>query len=159
MRGLVMLAASMALTGCVTNAKDCDPTLGDMSIIAKFNCNYSGNWDQRVVEKEKELQHEQALNKEFNAVYGAIEREKKAGKVSLESKKRSQAALQKSLNGLLSQLKTKAAGKAKMEKQIAELEKRLRDAQNQPSQSEMQKQLELQQLQNQLSELQDSLLS
>ncbi|OTA20365.1 hypothetical protein Xbed_01591 [Xenorhabdus beddingii] len=158
MRGLIMLAAGMVLTGCVTNAKECDPTLGDMSLIAKFNCNYSGTWDQRVVEKEKELQHEQALNKEFKAVYAAIEREKKAGKANLESKRRSQTALHKSLNHLLNQLKTKSVGKANMEKQIAELEDRLRNVSNQPSQSEMQKQLELQQLQSQLNKLQNSLL-
>ncbi|WMV71544.1 hypothetical protein [Xenorhabdus griffiniae] len=158
MRGLVMLAAGVALAGCVTKTKDCDPTLGDMSIIAKFNCNYSGTWDQRVVEKEQELQHEQALNKEFKAIYEAIEREKKSGKESLESKKRSHTALQKSINSLLGQLKTKSAGKVKMEKQIAELEQRLHNLQNQPSPSEMQKQLELQQLQSQLNELQNSLL-
>ncbi|CDH32226.1 hypothetical protein [Xenorhabdus bovienii] len=158
MRILMMLVISMALTGCVTNAQECDPTTGDMSIITKFNCNYSGTWDQRVVDKEKVLQHEQTLNKEFKAVYDAIEREKKAGQANLESRKRSQVALQKSLNRLFNQLKTKAAGKVKIEKQIVELEKRMREAQQKPSQSEMQKQLELQQLQNQLNELQDSLM-
>ncbi|MCC8366734.1 hypothetical protein J8V57_10615 [Xenorhabdus sp. PB61.4] len=159
MRVLMILLMNVVLVGCVTNAQECDPTKGDMSIIAKFNCNYSGTWDQRVAEKEKVLQHEKILNKEFKAAYEALEQERKTARATLESKRRTQAVLQKSLSNLVNQLKIKAAGKAQMEKQVADLEKRIRESQQRPAQSEMQKQMELQQLQNQLHELQDSLMA
>lgn len=154
---ILMMLSALLLVGCATNARDCDPTAGDVSIITKFNCNYSGTWDKRVEQKQQTLQHEQQLNKEFNAVYAAIEQEKQQSNASVASKRKSQQALQRSMNNLIAQLKQKNAGRADVQKQIAALEKKMKEAQNRPSASEMEKQMELQKLQGQLSELQQTL--
>lgn len=154
---ILMMLSALLLAGCATNARDCDPTAGDVSIITKFNCNYSGTWDKRVEQKQQTLQHEQQLNTEFNAVYAAIEQEKKQSNASVASKRKSQQALQRSMNNLIAQLKQKNAGRADVQKQIAALEKKMKEAQNRPSASEMEKQMELQKLQGQLSELQQTL--
>lgn len=154
---ILMMLSALLLAGCATNARDCDPTAGDVSIITKFNCNYSGTWDKRVEQKQQTLQHEQQLNKEFNAVYAAIEQEKQQSNASVASKRKSQQALQHSMNNLIAQLKQKNAGRADVQKQIAALEKKMKEAQNRPSASEMEKQMELQKLQGQLSELQQTL--
>ncbi|QHM71890.1 hypothetical protein [Mixta intestinalis] len=159
MKGIFIIISTLLLTGCVTNIKDCDPTTGDVSIITKFNCNYSGAWDQRVADKKQTLQHEQALNKEFLAVYAAIAEEKAQSNASVASKRQKQQALQRSMTTLLTQLKQKNAGHAEAQKQIAELEKSMKEAQNRPSTSEMQKQMELQKLQDQLASLQEMLAS
>jgi hypothetical protein len=44
MRYIFLALSALILAGCATNARDCDPTTGDVSIITKFNCNYSGTW-------------------------------------------------------------------------------------------------------------------
>ena len=36
---ILMMLSALLLAGCATNARDCDPTAGDVSIITKFNCN------------------------------------------------------------------------------------------------------------------------
>ena len=157
MRYVLLVVASVLLAGCATNARDCDPTTGDVSIVTKFNCNYSGTWDKRVEEKKNTLQHEQALNKEFKAVYDAIEQEKAQSNASVASKRKSQQALERSLNNLVAQLKSKTQGKAAAQTELAKLEKSMKEAQNQPSTSVMQKQMELQKLQDQVTQLQQTL--
>ncbi|MEI7173287.1 hypothetical protein [Pectobacterium carotovorum] len=159
MRILLPVFTTLLLAGCVTNPQSCDPTTGDVNIVTKFNCNYSGTWDQRVTEKQQTLQHEQELNKEFNAVYAAIEQEKAQSNASVATKRKSQQELQRSMNNLVAQLKKKNAGRTAAQKEIAELEKSMKEAQNRPSESEMQKQMELQKLQGQLTELQKMLAS
>ena len=104
--------------------------------------------------KQSTLAHEQVLNAEFKAVNEAIEKEKAQSNASVASKRQSQQALQRSLNNLVAQLKSKTAGRADAQKQVADLEKSIKAAQNRPSDSEMQKQMELQKLQGQLTDLQ-----
>jgi len=157
MRYLLLAVGALLLSGCATDARDCDPTRGDVSIVNKFNCNYSGTWDKRVDDKQNTLAHEKILNAEFKAVNEAIEKEKAQGHASVASKRQSQQALQSSLNKLVAQLKTKTAGRADAQKQVADLEKSIKEAQNRPSDSVMQKQMELQKLQGQLAELQTTL--
>jgi len=159
MRYLLLAVGALLLSGCATDARDCDPTTGDVSIVNKFNCNYSGTWDKRVDDKQNTLAHEQILNAEFKAVNEAIEKEKAQGHASVASKRQSQQALQSSLNKLVAQLKTKTAGRADAQKQVTDLEKSIKEAQNRPSDSVMQKQMELQKLQGQLAELQTTLAS
>ncbi|XTD82066.1 hypothetical protein AB8849_00595 [Proteus vulgaris] len=65
---LSLAGITLLLSGCVTNPADCDPTAGDVSIITKFNCNYSGTYDNRIEQKKAILGNEQALNTEFKAV-------------------------------------------------------------------------------------------
>lgn len=159
MRYVMLAIVALLLSGCATNARDCDPTTGDVNIITKFNCNYSGTWDKRVDNKKNTLAHEQMLNAEFKAVNEAIEKEKEKAQsnASVASKRQSQQALQNSLNKLVAQLKTKTAGRAEAQNQVAALEKSIKEAQNRPSDSEMQKQMELQKLQGQLADLQATL--
>ena len=159
MRYVLLAVGALLLSGCATDARDCDPTTGDVNIVTKFNCNYSGTWDKRVDAKKSTLAHEQVLNVEFKAVNDAIEKEKAQSNASVASKRQSQQALQNSLNKLVAQLKTKTAGRADAQKQVAALEKSIKEAQNRPSDSEMQKQMELQKLQGQLAELQSTLAS
>ncbi|ABP62836.1 MULTISPECIES: hypothetical protein [Enterobacteriaceae] len=159
MRYLLLAVGALLLSGCATDARDCDPTTGDVSIVNKFNCNYSGTWDKRVDDKQNTLAHEQILNAEFKAVNEAIEKEKAQSHASVASKRQSQQALQSSLNKLVAQLKTKTAGRADAQKQVTDLEKSIKEAQNRPSDSVMQKQMELQKLQGQLAELQTTLAS
>lgn len=157
MRILIVALAVALISGCSTNARDCDPTTGDVSIITKFNCNYSGTWDQRVEDKQHTLQHEQALNKEFKAVYDAISSQQQQVSGQVASKRQSQQALDRSLDRLIAQLKAKSKGKTAAQNQLAELQQTRESLRNSPSASVMQKQLELQKLQNQVKELQETL--
>lgn len=50
---LSLAGITLLLSGCVTNPADCDPTAGDVSIITKFNCNYSGTYDNRIEQKKQ----------------------------------------------------------------------------------------------------------
>ncbi|MBG2913901.1 hypothetical protein F9282_18885 [Proteus terrae subsp. cibarius] len=148
---------TLLLSGCVTNPADCDPTTGDVSIITKFNCNYSGTYDNRIEQKQAILANEKALNTEFRAVLAAIEKEKQQTNASLKSKQASQQALNQSMNNLLNQIRQKTKGQNDIQKQINEIDRQMKATQNNPSKSVMQKQLELDNLQNQVLSLQSDL--
>ncbi|ATN01575.1 hypothetical protein I4899_03915 [Proteus cibarius] len=148
---------TLLLSGCVTNPADCDPTTGDVSIITKFNCNYSGTYDNRIEQKQAILANEKALNTEFRAVLAAIEKEKQQTNASLKSKQASQQALNQSINNLLNQIRQKTKGQNDIQKQINEIDRQMKATQNNPSKSVMQKQLELDNLQNQVLSLQSDL--
>lgn len=107
---LSLVGMTLLLSGCVTNPADCDPTTGDVSIITKFNCNYSGTYDNRIEQKQAILANEKALNTEFRAVLAAIEKEKQQTNASLKSKQASQQALNQSMNNLLNQIRQKTKG-------------------------------------------------
>ncbi|MCF1958132.1 hypothetical protein L1K40_26520 [Escherichia coli] len=154
---LSLVGMTLLLSGCVTNPADCDPTTGDVSIITKFNCNYSGTYDNRVEQKKAILANEKALNTEFKAVLAAIEKEKQQTNASLKSQQASQQALNQSMNNLLNQLRQKTKGQNDIQKQINEIDKQMKAAQNNPSKSVMEKQLELENLQNQVINLQSDL--
>ena len=154
---LSLVGISLLLSGCVTNPADCDPTTGDVSIITKFNCNYSGTYDNRIEQKQAILANEKALNTEFKAVFAAIEKEKQQTNASLKSKQASQQALNQSMNNLLNQIRQKTKGQNDIQKQINEIDKQMKSAQNNTSKSVMEKQLELENLQNQVINLQSDL--
>lgn len=154
---LSLVGMTLLLSGCVTNPADCDPTTGDVSIITKFNCNYSGTYDNRIEQKQAILANEKALNTEFRAVLAAIEKEKQQTNASLKSKQASQQALNQSINNLLNQIRQKTKGQNDIQKQINEIDRQMKATQNNPSKSVMQKQLELDNLQNQVLSLQSDL--
>ncbi|MCM2368389.1 MULTISPECIES: hypothetical protein [Proteus] len=154
---LSLVGMTLLLSGCVTNPADCDPTTGDVSIITKFNCNYSGTYDNRIEQKQAILANEKALNTEFRAVLAAIEKEKQQTNASLKSKQASQQALNQSMNNLLNQIRQKTKGQNDIQKQINEIDRQMKATQNNPSKSVMQKQLELDNLQNQVLSLQSDL--
>ncbi len=154
---LSLVGMTLLLSGCVTNPADCDPTTGDVSIITKFNCNYSGTYDNRIEQKQAILANEKALNTEFRAVLAAIEKEKQQTNASLKSKQASQQTLNQSMNNLLNQIRQKTKGQNDIQKQINEIDRQMKATQNNPSKSVMQKQLELDNLQNQVLSLQSDL--
>lgn len=154
---LSLVGMTLLLSGCVTNPADCDPTTGDVSIITKFNCNYSGTYDNRIEQKQAILANEKALNTEFRAVLAAIEKEKQQSNASLKSQQASQQALNQSMNNLLNQIRQKTKGQNDIQKQINEIDRQMKATQNNPSKSVMQKQLELDNLQNQVLSLQSDL--
>lgn len=152
---IVMIAT---LTGCASSPSECDPTAGDASIVSKFNCRYSGTYDQRVAAKQQTLSHERALNAEFKAVYAAIEQEKNQTDGDVNRRRASYNQLNRSMDTLLAQLKLKAAGQQKYQRQIGELESSMKQARRQaPSQSVLEKQLLLENLRGQVSSLQQDL--
>lgn len=154
---LITVSSALILSGCATSIENCDPTTGDVNIITKFNCKYSGTYDQRIVQKEEVLEHEKVLNNEFKAVLAAIENEKQHVNADLKSKQKSQQALSQSINTLLNQAKKKSNNRKGIQNQINAIDKKLKESQNSPNQSTMQKQLELEDLKNQVIDLQKDL--
>lgn len=136
--------------------EDCDPTTGDVSFVRKFNCKYSGTYDQRVQEKERVLANEQEANKQFREVYNAIEKEKTQTRKSKQAAEAEYAALNKSLQKLLDDLRTQTTGQKALQQQIDETENKLQEL-NKPGTSVMDKQLKLEQLRQEVSSLQKEL--
>ncbi|MEI9533538.1 hypothetical protein [Moellerella wisconsensis] len=154
---IFILSSVLLLAGCVTNPADCDPTTGDVSLLTKFNCNYSGTYDSRIEQKQAIFDNEKALNSEFKAIYAAIEHEKAQSNASVKSKQKSQTSLNNSVNNLLGQIKQKTKGRADIQKQISNIENKMQETQNNPSKSVMEKQLELESLRGQVFDLQSDL--
>lgn len=154
---LLAAAAALLLAGCASTVEECDPTTGDVSLIKKFNCKYSGTYDKRVDMKEQTLAHEKELNTEFKAALAAIEKEKSLVNADLRTQQASQKALNQSMNNLLVQARAKSKNHSDIQARINTIEKQLKESQNSPEQSTMEKQLELENLKNQVMDLQTDL--
>ncbi|WIE09586.1 hypothetical protein [Providencia rettgeri] len=154
---LITLGSVLVLSGCATNVEDCDPTTGDVNIITKFNCKYSGTYDKRIELKQEKLEHEKVLNNEFKAVFAAIENEKRQVNADLKSQQKSQQALNDSINNLLNQARAKSKNSKSIQNQIYSIDQKMKENQNAPERSVMQKQLELESLKNQVLDLQKDL--
>ena len=156
-RSLVLLSAATALAGCAVTAEQCDPRNADAGFATKFGCNTQGVYAQRVDDKEKILLDEQKTNQLFREVYASIEQEKTAVKGDLQSQQQQYAALNKSLNALLAELKSKAKGNQKIENEIAAIEKDMANMNLQDSPAVLEKQHKLQQLRSKVSSLESDL--
>ncbi|WXL26085.1 hypothetical protein WG219_00915 [Ectopseudomonas mendocina] len=156
-RSLVLLSAATALAGCAVTAEQCDPRNADAGFATKFGCNTQGVYAQRVDDKEKILLDEQKTNQLFREVYASIEQEKTAVKGDLQSQQQQYAALNKSLNALLAELKNKAKGNQRIESEIAAIEKDMANMNLQDSPAVLEKQHKLQQLRSKVSSLESDL--
>lgn len=156
-RSLVLLGAATALAGCAVTAEQCDPRNADAGFATKFGCNTQGVYAQRVDDKEQVLLDEQKTNQLFREVYASIEQEKTAVKGDLQSQQKQYAALNKSLNALLAELKNKAKGNQKIENEIAAIEKDMANMNLQDSPAVLEKQHKLQQLRSKVSNLESDL--
>ncbi|KRW60850.1 hypothetical protein [Pseudomonas sp. TTU2014-080ASC] len=156
-RSLVLLGATTALTGCAVTAEQCDPRNADAGFATKFGCNTQGVYAQRVDDKEKILLDEQKTNQLFREVYASIEQEKTAVKGDLQSQQQQYAALNKSLNALLAELKNKAKGNQQIENEIAAIEKDMANMNLQDNPAMLEKQHKLQQLRSKVSSLESDL--
>lgn len=156
-RTLALLSTVVALHGCAVTAEQCDPRNTDAGFATKFGCNTQGVYSQRVDDKQKVLLDEQKTNQLFREVYASIEQEKAGVSSDLKSQQQQYAKLNKSLNALLAELKSKAKGNKAIEAEIAAIEKDLNNLNQQDSPAVLQKQHELQQLRSKVSSLEGDL--
>lgn len=157
LRSLILLAGVVTLAGCAVSSQECDPRNADAGFATKFGCKTQGVYAQRVDEKEKVLLDEQKTNQLFRDVYASIEQEKASVGKDLATQQAQYASLNKSLNALLNELKSKAKGNQRIEAEIASVEKDLKNINQQDSPSVVQKQLELQKLRSKVSSLESDL--
>jgi chromosome segregation ATPase len=156
-RTFILLSAAATLGGCAVTAQQCDPRNADAGFATKFGCNTQGVYAQRVDDKEKVLLDEQKTNQLFREVYASIEQEKSAVKGDLQSQQKQYAALNKSLNALLAELKNKAKGNQTIENEIAAIEKDMANMNLQDNPAVLEKQHKLQQLRSKVSSLESDL--
>lgn len=157
--GVVVLAS---LSGCATTASQCNASNSDTSLIGKLNCDYGGGYAEGVRNSEQDLLAAQEQNRQFNQVYDELTAMQASTRQDLATQQRQQAALQKSLSGLLATLKARHGNKQDVQQQIAGLEKQLQAAKAPPAKNASSAQLaarqeELKSLQKQVSRLQLSL--
>lgn len=153
----VLLAGGMMLvSGCATTPANCDPTQGDVSLISKFNCKYSGAYDARVEEKQQALLKEQALNRQFREALASIELEQAQSNAKLRKKTTISEGLSMTLSTLMGQLKQKAATRTDLQQKVARLEASVQSLTTQPRTAAAKKK-ELNRLQAQLGSLQQDL--
>lgn len=152
-----LLSTALLLNGCAINPEDCDPRNRDASIITKAQCSTSGNYQSRLDQKQQILLDEQKTNQMFRDVYAAVEKEKSEVKTELRNQKTEYSALQKALNTLLTEIRSKAQGNQTVEKEIAELEQQLQTITTQNDPAVMQKQQQLDELRDKAMQLEQSL--
>jgi chromosome segregation ATPase len=133
LRQLAALTAILALSGCATKPGECDATNRDSSMLTKMNCDYSGGYSDQVKQKELALTASRQENAMFRQVYENIQAQQLSTKTDLASQQKSQAALNQSLNQLLSSLKARHGNKGQVQKQIAGLEQQLKASQAVPA--------------------------
>lgn len=119
----------IALAGCATTAQDCDPAQRDVNVLRKAGCVYGGHYQQRVEQKQAVLLDEQQANRLFQATYDALQQESAQVSTDLVAQQVSLDRVRSSINHLLAEIKTKAAGNQAIEQQIGALENRLQSLQ------------------------------
>ena len=129
MKRFVLAVAVITLGGCATTPQDCDPGNRDAGFINKAGCVYGGHYDQRVQERQAILVDEQKANQLFRATYDALQQESSQVATDLASQQASLDRLSSSVNALLGEIKTKAAGNRDIEQQVAALETQLQTLQ------------------------------
>lgn len=152
---LFIAPLAVVLAACTTTPQECDPNV-ELSIFNKAGCKLSGSYDKRIEQKEKILLDEQATNRQFREIYANIKAQQEASSKSVAAKQAQQKRLNQSLQALTANLKKKAAGKSKLQADIADVEKQLKNVNNSSS-SELEKQAELERLKKKLSTLQSAL--
>jgi len=156
-RCLLLLLLTVTLAGCAVTAEQCDPRNADAGLGTKLGCSTRGVYAERVAQKERVLLDEQKAGQLFRAVYASLEQEQREVSQQRSQKQRQYAALSKSLNALLAEIKSKAAGNRQIEQQIADLERQVEDLKQQENPSVLQRRHELQKLQEQIAALEADL--
>lgn len=152
---IALLSSTLLLAGCATDVKDCDPNAGDVSIVTKFNCQYSGTYQQRIDDRKVVLENETALNAEFKATMADLEKEIAAQRSDLNQANATNAALKARLNQLLATLKSKTTDNAQIQKSINQIQDDIENAN--PNASVIEKQVQLEELKSKLSSLESDL--
>jgi len=157
LRMALSLLSVFALGGCAVTAEQCDPRNADAGLGTKLGCSTRGVYAERVAQKERVLLDEQKANQLFRTVYASLEQEQREVGQERSQQQNRYAALSRSLNALLSEIKSKAAGNRQIEQQIADLERQVEDLKQQENPSVLQRRHQLQQLQEQIAALEADL--
>ncbi|ANI16302.1 MULTISPECIES: hypothetical protein [Pseudomonas] len=160
-RALLIGGTTLLLAGCASQPGSCDARDASASLIAKMQCDHSGGYSEQVREREQALIQARVENAAFHQVYDDLVAQQQATGKNLAEQQQRQAALDASLNKLLTQLRTRHADKANVLQQIGELEKQMASARKavttaDPAAVEARKQ-ELKALQQKVARLQLSL--
>ncbi|MFC0179846.1 hypothetical protein [Thorsellia kenyensis] len=152
---LASLSAIAFLAGCATDVKDCDPNSGDVSLVTKFNCQYSGTYQKRIDDRQKQLTDETALNSELKSVVKELQQELNRQDMEFGEAKAINDAARGRLNNLLQNLKQKTSSSQSLQAQINEIETLVN--QSPQSNSEIEKRLQLEELKSKVSQLEQDL--
>ncbi len=154
----LLIAGGLLLQGCTTvTPADCDPRNANAGFLTKFSCNNQGVYAQRVAHKQQVLVDEQQTNQQFRAVYTAIQQEQAAVRGELGQQRSEYAGLNRALNALLANLKSRSRGNQRIQGQIAAIENDLKTLNQDNRAAVMQKQYELQRLQSRVADLEGDL--
>lgn len=121
-RALLIGGTTLLLAGCASQPGSCDARDASASLIAKMQCDHSGGYSEQVREREQALIQARVENAAFHQVYDDLVAQQQATGKNLAEQQQRQAALDASLNKLLTQLRTRHADKANVLQQIGELE-------------------------------------
>jgi len=154
--GLSLLTV-FVLGGCAVTAEQCDPRNADAGLGTKLGCSTRGVYAERVAQKERVLLDEQKAGQLFRAVYAALEQEQREVGQERRQQQNRYAQLSRSLDALLSEIKSKSTGNQHIQQQIAGLEQRIEDLKQQENPSVLQLRHEYQQLQEQIAALEADL--
>lgn len=151
----------LLLQACSVTPDQCNSSNADVSLIGKMRCDYSGGYSHQIREREQDLARAQAENAMFHQVYQDITAQQSATRLTLEQQKQYQDKLNRSLNQLLNELRSRHSDKVLVQQQLTKLEQELVAA-NQTSGGQNPAELaarkaELEMLQQQVNRLQFSL--
>lgn len=153
---LSLLAAAIStLAACAATPEECDPN-APMGLFGKIACASSGSYDQRISDKEQQLQIAEAHNSQLQRANQVAKNKAAQSAAKLKNKRAELNKLNNSLAQSATQLKAKAQGNAQILQQIEDVEKQIRNV-NHSSSSDEAKQAELQKLQRQLAAYQKAL--
>ncbi|OCG00338.1 hypothetical protein [Gilliamella sp. wkB112] len=153
---LTLLCPLVLLAGCSTTPEQCDPTNTNIGIMDKISCNYSGNYQARIDQKQQILDNEIRANQQFKEIYATIEKQKNDTSLSIKQKQAQMQKLKTDLTKLTNEVKQKAKGRDDLQAQVNDIEQQLKKV-NTSNGSEIEKQVELDKLNKKLQQLQKAL--
>lgn len=161
-KSMLIIGSLLLLSGCANSPEECQSWDNSASLLKKMSCDLSNNgYSGEVRQHEQELSDAKAENELFHQVYQDILAQQADTKLSLDEQRGRQQQLDKSVNQLLQQLKSRHGNKSQVQQQIAQLENEMATLRNQPQGNSpaavAQKKAELKALQQKVSRLQLSL--
>ena len=111
---------AVALSGCATTAKDCDPASG--GYLRGIGCSASGAYEQRQYEKSTTLQEERARQYQLQNDYSQTVAEQQSVRAQRRGTEKQYASLHSDLNRMRSRLAKSKSGGSNLNREISDLQ-------------------------------------
>ena len=155
---LTVIASACLLSACTMTPEECDPSIGDPSLLNKMGCVFSGSYEQRVEDKKADIAALKAEQQALAAQSEALLKESSLVHAKYEQKRKNLDKLNQDLSAMQQRLAQKQSLNSSLKKKFDNAQAQINNMRNTPDNASiLQKQQEYETLQREVAELNDAL--